>query len=316
MSSLLIVDDVPANLSVLIDTASAHGHRVFLAENGERALALAQRVRPEIILLDVCMPGLSGFDVCRQLKQNPELAEIPVIFLTALDDLVDKIEGLEAGAVDYITKPLQPAEVMARVQVHLELRRLRLELAERNAALEAEVARREEAERALRQSLDRAVLVATTEGQILFATQRASRLLKECFAAATDAPDTLPSELHFALQATDDGAPREIPVNGGRLRIRRMAEVGATECVTLLLEEVLTTGPGTLERLGLTPREAEVLYWIAQGKTNPEVAIILANTTGTVKKQVRSILEKLGLETRVAAALRAQEVLNGQTAGE
>ncbi len=308
MSSLLIVDDVPANLSVLIDTASAHGHRVYLAENGERALALAQRVRPDLILLDVCMPGLSGFDTCRRLKADGALAAIPVIFLTALDDLVDKIEGLEAGAVDYITKPLQPAEVMARVQVHLELRRLRDELAERNATLETEIARRIEAERALRQSLDRAVLVSTTEGQILFCTQRAAQLLRECF--GVDAEAELPPPLRFVLEPTSDPTPTEVTVTGGRLRVRRMAEVGEAECITLLLEEILTTGPGTLERLGLTPREAEVLYWIAQGKTNPEVAMILANTTGTVKKQVRSILEKLGLETRVAAALLAQEHLS------
>lgn len=293
MKTLLIVDDVPANLSVLIDTLGAADFRVLLADSGERALVLVQKKRPDLILLDVCMPEMDGVDVCRRLKTDPALTAVPVIFITALDEVVDKVAGLAAGAVDYITKPLEPVEVLARVKVHLELRDLQVKLEERNRELES-------ARRALGQSLDRAVLVATLDGRILFATERATRLLAAHFGLAESTE--LPAELLTAKA--------EVATSAGRLRLRRFAETGEAECVTLWLEEVQASGGAPLESLGLTPREAEVLYWIAEGKSNPEIALILGNMLGTVKKQVQRILEKLGCESRLAAALQAKEVLD------
>lgn len=300
MATLLVVDDVPANLAVLIDALSTAGHRVLLAEDGERALRLADRARPDLILLDVNMPGLDGLATCRRLKADANLREIPVIFVTALSDVHDKVAGLEAGAVDYVTKPLQPVEVLARVRVHLELRRLQSEL-------QVENRRRLEAEQALRSSLDRAVFVATLDGEVLFATQRASRMLDTHFGGGTGG--TLPPPLLACLGNTSP-ATLELATPAGRVRVRRFAEVGEAECATLMLEEAGLSGTGRLERLGLTPREAEVLFWIAEGKSNPEIALILANTAGTVKKQVQSILDKLGLENRLVAARRAREVLD------
>jgi DNA-binding response OmpR family regulator/DNA-binding CsgD family transcriptional regulator len=298
--TLLIVDDVPANLAVLIDALTQERYRVLLAENGERALRLAAQIRPDLILLDVTMPGLDGLETCRRLKANPALREIPVIFVTAQAEVSDKVAGLAAGGVDYVTKPLEPAEVIARVRVHLELRRLRLEL-------QAEIGRRQEAERALRSSLDRAVLVTTLEGQILFATQRATRLLVEHFGYQDPGP--LPAGL-LAAVTTPTQTLADLVTSSGRLRVRRFAEVGDSECATLLLEEVGLAGMARLERLGLTPREAEVLFWMAEGKSNPEIALILANTAGTVKKQVQSVLDKLGFENRLLAARRAREILD------
>lgn len=295
MKTLLVVDDVPANLSMLIDAASAAGYRVLLAENGERALKLAARTTPDLVLLDVMMPGLDGYATCRRLKADPALRAVPVIFLSALGEVTDKIAGLEAGGLDYVTKPLDPTEVLARVRVHLELRRLQTELQE-------EVRRRQEAERSLRQSLDRALLVATLDGQVLFATQRASQVLQAHFGKSQD--DLLPASLLTA------SGTREIVTAAGRLRVRRFAEVGDAECATLLLEELGVSAARRLEQLGLTPREAEVLFWIAEGKSNPEIALILANTAGTVKKQVQSILDKLRLENRLVAARRAREILD------
>lgn len=305
MNTLLVVDDVPANLAMLTDAASAAGFRVLLAEDGERALRLAERARPDLILLDVNMPGLNGLETCRRLKADDATREIPVIFVTALDDVLDKVAGLEAGGVDYVTKPLQPAEVLARVRVHLELRRLRAEL-------QAEVRKREEAERSLRHSLDRALLVATLDGELLFATVRASRLLAEYFPAQLTG--TLPPALLSTVHAAPAAEACEIATPGARLRVRRFAEVGPAECVTLLLEPIVDA-TGVLQRcFRLTPREAEVLFWIAQGKSNPEIALILANTAGTVKKQTTSILEKLGVENRMTAAVQANEALSSSGA--
>jgi formate hydrogenlyase transcriptional activator len=129
-ATILVVEDVPANLSVLLDLLSGAGFTVLVAEDGESALEQVAYAQPALILLDVMMPGLDGFATCRQLKANPATREIPVIFMTGLSDTVDKVRGLELGAVDYITKPFQHEEVLARVNTHLELQQLKLRLQE------------------------------------------------------------------------------------------------------------------------------------------------------------------------------------------
>lgn len=127
--TILIVDDQPTNLKVLLRLFEEHHYKILIAENGERALQAALQ-QPDLILLDVMMPGMNGFETCRRLKANQATAEIPIIFMTALDNIVDKIEGFKAGAVDYITKPFQQSEVLARVGIHITLRRQQQELKE------------------------------------------------------------------------------------------------------------------------------------------------------------------------------------------
>ncbi|MEJ1936909.1 response regulator, partial [Nostoc sp. NIES-2111] len=129
-NSILIVDDIPTNIKVLFDLLNQAGFRVSVAKNGQSALAKAKEALPNLILLDVMMPGIDGFETCRQLKANPKTKDIPVIFMTARTDTVDKVKGLQLGAVDYITKPIQHEEVLARINVHLELRRTQLRLAQ------------------------------------------------------------------------------------------------------------------------------------------------------------------------------------------
>jgi signal transduction histidine kinase len=121
---ILIVDDTPANLDVISDTLNDVGFEVAIAPSGERALKQLQFQLPDLILLDVMMPIMDGFEVCQQLKANPMTQDIPVIFMTALSDTESKTKAFELGAVDYITKPFQEAEVLARVKTHLQLRRL------------------------------------------------------------------------------------------------------------------------------------------------------------------------------------------------
>lgn len=129
-ATVLIVDDTPANLSVLLQCLGDAGHHVLVAEDGEEALELMARRTPDLVLLDVMMPGIDGFETCRQLKQNPATAEVPVIFMTALTDTREKLQGFAAGAVDYITKPIQHEEALARVSTHLSLRKLQRQLRE------------------------------------------------------------------------------------------------------------------------------------------------------------------------------------------
>lgn len=134
-STILIVDDTPHNLGVLFEYLNSYGFKVLVAIDGESALEQAAYTKPDIILLDVMMPSIDGFEVCQRLKANQETEDIPVIFMTALSDTVDKVRGFNLGAVDYITKPLQHEEVLGRVKTHLTLRSLQKELTSKNEEL-------------------------------------------------------------------------------------------------------------------------------------------------------------------------------------
>jgi len=141
-SVILIVDDNPANLDVLSDFLDDAGFEVLVAQDGESALDKVRYAPPDLILLDIMMPGIDGFETCRRLKNDAETADIPVIFTSALADTVDKVKGLSIGAVDYITKPFQQEEVLARVRLHLKLYFLTQQLAEQNTLLEERVRER------------------------------------------------------------------------------------------------------------------------------------------------------------------------------
>ena len=140
--NILIVDDVPANLQMLTDLLKAKDYRVRPVPSGELALATAGREVPDLVLLDINMPGMNGYEVCQRLKNDPQLAAVPVIFITALNDVADKVKGFKLGAVDFVTKPFEFQEVEARVSAHLELARLRQELKRHNERLEEVVAQR------------------------------------------------------------------------------------------------------------------------------------------------------------------------------
>ncbi|OQW93800.1 MAG: hybrid sensor histidine kinase/response regulator [Beggiatoa sp. IS2] len=135
--TLLIVDDIPENVSVLFNFLIANGFKVLVAEDGENALEKAIYARPHLILLDVIMPGIDGFETCYRLKSDARTREIPVVFMTALADTLDKVRGFELGAVDYVTKPFHQEEVLARINTHLMIRNLQRELQTQNEELDA-----------------------------------------------------------------------------------------------------------------------------------------------------------------------------------
>ena len=134
--AILLVDDNPTNLQLLFETLDGRGYKLLIAKNGKVALSIARKALPNLILLDIMMPEIDGYEVCRQLKADPATAEIPVIFLSALTDTKDKVQGLDLGAVDYITKPFQPDEVIARVNTHLTVYRLKKALDQKNKELQ------------------------------------------------------------------------------------------------------------------------------------------------------------------------------------
>lgn len=139
---LLLVDDNPANLRVLFEALQGAGYKISLAHSGEMALDVARRLHPDLLLLDITMPGIDGFEVCRRLRESGETRDAAVIFLTASTDPQTKVAGLGLGAVDYVTKPINVDEVLARIRVHLTIRRLNRQLAEANRDLEQRVAER------------------------------------------------------------------------------------------------------------------------------------------------------------------------------
>jgi sigma-B regulation protein RsbU (phosphoserine phosphatase) len=128
---VLLVDDNPTNLEVLYQTLDGHADKLLVATSGEDAIKIARKAQPDLVLLDIMMPRISGFETCEALKADPRTADAAVIFLSALDQTADKVRGLELGAVDYVTKPFQAEEVIARVKTHLEIKRLQRELAAR-----------------------------------------------------------------------------------------------------------------------------------------------------------------------------------------
>lgn len=177
-SQILIVDDYPTNIKVLSDLLMEYGFEVLIARDGENALKKLQRITPDIILLDILMPGIDGFETCRRIKEHTSTEGIPVIFMSALSDPVDKIKGLTLGAVDYITKPFQQEEVLARVNTHLKIRNLTKQLEEQNALLQEEVRSRQLAEATLRRSEDKfATAFRANPGPMMILTLEEGRFL-------------------------------------------------------------------------------------------------------------------------------------------
>lgn len=316
-ATVLIIDDTPDNIAVLFDSLRAADLRVLVSGNGPAGIEAAGITPPDLVLLDVMMPGLDGFETCRHLKALPGMAETPIIFMTALTDPVDKVRGLELGAVDYVTKPVFSAEVVARVRTHLQLRALQRDLAERNReleerneALDRAVQQQRWSDAALQRALDRAVIVVDAADRICFLARPAERLLRRFFPAAP--LPALPSALRVLRGAAQVTAERD-----GHTLIAQRAEPPREDGMIMITLEPKPppADPDQLRPLGLTPRETEILFWIAQGKTSPEIGTILGLAPATVKKHVESILPKLGVETRLAAALRAHELLSAPNPG-
>ncbi|HEY9597152.1 MAG TPA: hybrid sensor histidine kinase/response regulator [Cyanophyceae cyanobacterium] len=149
-SIILLVDDNPTNLGILLDFLGNSGFRLLVAQDGESAIDQMEYILPDLILLDVMMPGIGGFETCRRLKANERTKDIPVIFMTALTETVDKVQGFSVGAADYVTKPIQAEEVLARIKTHLAFQRLRKQLQEQNQQLQQEIRDRQKAEETLR----------------------------------------------------------------------------------------------------------------------------------------------------------------------
>ena len=197
-SVILIVDDNPNNLAVLFDFLTESGFKVLVARTGESAIAKAEYSPPDLILLDVLMPGIDGFETCRRLKASNFTKDIPVIFMTALDETENKVKGFSLGAVDYVTKPIQNEEVLARAKAHLSIRKLNQKLQEQNVQMQQEIADRKLAQIHLEQlasELEKRVESRTAE------LSQANTRLKEEVKDRQQIQENLQKSLHELQQA-------------------------------------------------------------------------------------------------------------------
>lgn len=293
--TVLIVDDTPGNLALLSDTLSEANYRVLVATDGESAIEQLDYLQPDIILLDVMMPGIDGFETCSRLKANPNTASIPVLFMTGLSELDHLLRGFGEGALDYIVKPIRPAEVLARIEVHLsQSRNLR------------------RTERLLTDTKLAAMAIDDT-GKICWLTPSAESWLlqfnqQQHITGLYTLNDTLPSPLlnWFIdwLRFGKQGKPQTEQVFDAGFSVNVNSCEHPNQYLLLLGKQESHTGwePDHLkEKLKLTFREAEILMWIARGKTNKEIGIILSTSPRTVNKHLEHIFEKLGVSTRAAA---------------
>jgi DNA-binding response OmpR family regulator/DNA-binding CsgD family transcriptional regulator len=296
--SILVVDDTPETLGFLMDTLDHAGFTVLVAIDGESALRLLEQITPDLVLMDAVMPGLNGFDTCRRMKRDRRLSHLPVIFMTGLTDTENVLQGLAAGGVDYVTKPLVVDELLARIRVHLANARA---AAGTRAALDA---------------TGRFLLATDRSGRLLWCTPKARQLLTELFPGAGDAAGVPRGVMTQLMQLRSDGHGSQarllLDVNGRKVEISVMAPIGADELLFRLTELSTTADEQQLQQtLSLTSRESEVLLWISRGKANREIGEILAISPRTVNKHLEQIFVKLGVENRASAAARAIRTLTG-----
>ena len=286
---ILVVDDSPDTLTMLTDALEQSGATVLVAISGEQALELVERITPDLILLDAVMPSLDGFETCRRLKRLPAIAGTPIIFMTGLTETAHIVQGLGAGGVDYVTKPLVLEELLARIDVHLA---------------NARVAR------STRAALD-------TVGRHLIATDRLARILWSTPQARTligldddgqNAPEALLRAIREALAAegADQRPAAFVTARSQRMEVAYLGEISPGELLFRLTSDDSAAQAETLRRhFGLTLREAEVLVWIARGKSNRDIGDILGLSPRTVNKHLEQVFAKLGVENRASAAALA-----------
>lgn len=302
-AKILIVDDTPGHLSLLVDALHSAGYRPLVASSGESALQRLATVVPDLVLLDMRMPGMGGLATLAQLRQRLPGENLPVIFMTAVEETEQKVAAFAAGAVDYVTKPFQASEVLARIELHLRLVRTQRKLS-------AEIAWREQTERVLQAALEQAVLVVDASGRVQFITPRATNLLARYFPG--DQTGRLPEPIRKLLRPWRS-TQTSFGQSCGTLLVRLVADPGVSESAMMLLEERRAAGDyEPLRKLGLSERETEVLYWMSEGKSNPEIGIIVGAAAATVKKHAENLYYKLGVDNRAAATRLAMECLQAK----
>ncbi len=297
---VMVIDDSPDTLKMLTDALADANMTVLVALEGAQALSMVDKIMPDIILMDALMPGMDGFETCRRIKRNKLLWHVPVIFMTGLTETEDIVKAFDAGGVDYVTKPIVPDELLARIRVHLAN------------------ARMAQSARAALDAAGRFLLAVNASGRLLWSTPQASKYLSLAFKAFDSEGYLLPANAQswLKLRAGDDSGsqPDSVAVEGDqtsmRLSLTYVGRIGSGEILLRLVEGAFGSDEHILERkLSLTRRESEVLVWIARGKSNRDIGEILKLSPRTVNKHLEQVYAKLGVENRASAAALAVRTL-------
>ncbi|ACK50944.1 two component transcriptional regulator, LuxR family [Methylocella silvestris BL2] len=295
---ILTIDDTPETLAFLTEALEREGLTVFAAIDGQSALNSLAEITPDLILLDARMPSMDGFQLCRRIKQEPHFSHVPIIFMTGLTETEHVIEGLAAGGVDYVTKPIVIGELVARIKVHLANARIAYGA---RSALDA---------------TGRCLMATNESGELLWCTPQAERLLSAEIGEAgwIDAGNLR----RLSLLRQDIGLGPKCAVlqfGSRRIECQFLSRTGPDEFLYRLKEADSEAGDGAQrlkEAMTLTSREAEVLVWLAAGKSNRDISAILSISPRTVNKHLEQIFRKLGVENRAAAAVMAVQTLSAR----
>ena len=290
-SLVLIVHDSPDTLGMLNDALEHSNMTTLVALEGKQAINIAQKMAPDIILLDAIMPNMTGFETCEKLKADEALKNIPVIFMTGLSDTESIVKGFAAGGVDYLTKPINPKELIARIRVHLA--NARTTISAQNAL----------------DSAGQNLFAVNSLGQKLWSTPHVNRLL----IALTNEGYALKFEADIATWLSHS------PTEGSKLKIQSKASNitalyfshtdNGEHLIRLIDEDSADEGTVLKDHFGITKRESDVFLWLAKGKANREIALILDMSPRTVNKHLEQLFKKLDVDNRTSAAALAIQCL-------
>lgn len=288
---VLVVDDSPESLGMLNVALNTQGFTALVALNGLQALAIAEKVTPDVILLDAIMPEMDGFETCKRLKAL--LPNTPIIFMTGLTDVEDVVKGFDAGGIDYVTKPIAPDEVIARIKRHIQTAKL---------ALSAQDA------------LDHAgnnVFCVSDEGRLSWATPFVHGLIDEISTENKSPWASLASVLHQWLPTVNTSLKTSLKVSlfSQPLEIFYERQQDDLHLLRIIEAKAEKTAKDLKESLPITKRESEVLYWVSYGKTAWEISQILTMSPRTVNKHLEQVYKKLGVDNRTSAAAISIRIL-------
>ncbi|HYF61921.1 MAG TPA: response regulator [Herpetosiphonaceae bacterium] len=309
--TILIIDDTITNLKVAVEYLQAYSFEILTARNGEMGIDRAQLAQPDLILLDVQMPGIDGFETCRRLKANPATKDIPIIFMTVLTESAATVRGLEAGAVDFVSKPIEATELLARVTTHLKVRALQEQLHHANEQLEERVRERtaaleEEITQRIRHQGEKETLLELVRQQseqlreitqVLLNSQAEQQHTLQIDVVQIERDlGQLEAQLSLARQLIDAGSVQAGGAIDGAQRI-----LSSVRQYTLQVSSHLDQATSVQQHLrgnpllNLSDREYEVFQLLVQGRSNGEIAEILVLAKTTVSTHQRRIMEKLGV---------------------
>lgn len=296
-ATILVVDDTVESLRFLRATLEEAGMTVLVAIDGSAALALLDHAMPDLVLMDAMMPGPDGFAVTRRIKSDNRLRHLPVIFMTGLTEIEHVVRGFQAGAVDYVRKPIAVEELLARVTVHLANARIA-----------------QGGQLALDTS-GRPSFAVGPEGATRWLTPLAAGMIERLFpgwhAHDADLPPPLANAIRRLIGGdAPEGAQTSLEIDGTSIECTLLRQAQGGDCLFRLTESREGDAERLLaERHGLTSREAEVLFWISRGKQNRDISAILKISPRTVNKHLEQVFEKMGVENRASATAIAVETL-------